>query len=160
QHDLDRGILARRGRRRVGVIRGLLLLDFSRPFPLAGGGGPFSLTIIPVAPLAVTPKAPIGIVRLPRIRNVWLLRLVLAPTPSIAPELGIGWKKKTNTTRSRCCRSDNETRRRPRVRCHLSSPRVGYVAAFRSVAARAPPLHYAACLSRRADIILIAQGAE
>src|SRR5215510_14327985 len=80
-HDLDRGILARRGRRRVGVIRGLLLLDFSRPFPLAGGGGPFSLTIIPVAALAITPKAPIGIVRLPRIGIVWLLRLLLAPAP-------------------------------------------------------------------------------
>jgi hypothetical protein len=25
---------------------------------------------------------------------------------------------------SRCCRSDHETRRRPRVRCHVSSPRV------------------------------------
>src|SRR5262249_32983357 len=47
---------------------------------------------------------------------------------------------------SRCCRSDNETRRRPRVRCHWISPRVEeplrrstYVAAFRSVAARARP---------------------
>src|SRR6516164_3236833 len=79
-HDLDRGILARRGRRRVGVIRGLLLLDFSRPVPLAGGG-PFSLRVTPVAPLAVTPKAPIRIVRLPRIRIVWLLRLLLAPAP-------------------------------------------------------------------------------
>src|SRR5215471_1567339 len=33
-HDLNRGILARCSRRREGVIRGLLLLDFSRPFPL------------------------------------------------------------------------------------------------------------------------------
>src|SRR6266700_4191261 len=32
-HDLDRGILARRGRRRVGVILGLLLLDFSGAVP-------------------------------------------------------------------------------------------------------------------------------
>src|SRR6516165_798745 len=80
-HDLDRGILARRGRRRVGVIRGLLLLDFSGPFPLAGGGGPFVLAITPVAPLAVTPKAPIGIVRLLRIRIVRLMRLLLAPAP-------------------------------------------------------------------------------
>src|SRR6266478_5928132 len=80
-HDLDRGILARRGRRRVGVIRGLLLLDFSGPFPLAGGGGPFSLTITFVAPLAITPEAPIGIVRLLRIRIVPLLRLLLAPAP-------------------------------------------------------------------------------
>src|SRR5262249_42441621 len=59
-HDLDRRILARRGRRRVGVIRGLLLLDFSGPFPLVGGG-PFPLTITPVVPLAITPEAPIGI---------------------------------------------------------------------------------------------------
>src|SRR6516164_8720304 len=93
-HDLDRGILARRGRRRVGVIRGLLLLDFSRPAPLTGGG-PFSLRVTPVAPLAVTPKAPIRIVRLPRIMIVWLLRLLLAPAPSIAPELRIGWKQKS-----------------------------------------------------------------
>src|SRR5215470_12132649 len=78
-HDLDRGIRARRGRRRVRVIRGLLLLDLSGPFLLAGG--PFSLTITPVAPLAVTPKAPIGIVRLLRIRIVPLLRLLLAPAP-------------------------------------------------------------------------------
>jgi hypothetical protein len=35
-----------------------------------------------------------------------------------------------------------------------------YVAAFRSVAARARPLHHAACISRRANTILIAQGAE
>jgi hypothetical protein len=35
-----------------------------------------------------------------------------------------------------------------------------YVAAFRSGAARARPLNYAACLSRRANTILIAQGAE
>src|SRR5215472_16675265 len=80
-HDLDRGILTRRGRRSVGVIRGLLLLDFSGPFPvlfpLAGVGGSFALAITPVAPLAVTPKAPIGIVRLLRIRIVWLL----APAP-------------------------------------------------------------------------------
>src|SRR5262249_36127580 len=41
-HDLDRGIVARRGRRRVGVIRGLLLLDFSGPFPL-DFSGPFPL---------------------------------------------------------------------------------------------------------------------
>ena len=34
------------------------------------------------------------------------------------------------------------------------------VAAFPCDAARAPPLHYATCLSRRADIILIAHGAE
>src|SRR5215510_4277851 len=88
-HDLDRGILARRGRRRVGVIRGLLLLDFSGPFPLAGGGGPISLRITPVAPLAITPEAPIGIVRLLRIRIVpllririvRLLRLLLPPAP-------------------------------------------------------------------------------
>src|SRR6516162_9656815 len=88
-HDLDRGILARRGRRRVRVIRGLLLLDFSGPFPLdvsgpfplAAGGRPFPLTITPVAPLAVTPKAPIGIVRLLRIRIVRLLWLLLAPAP-------------------------------------------------------------------------------
>jgi hypothetical protein len=95
-HDLDRGIFARRRRRRMGVIRGLLLLDFSGPipldfsgpFPLAGGGGPFSLRT-PVAPLAITPEAPIGIVRLLRIRIVpllririvWLLRLLLAPAP-------------------------------------------------------------------------------
>src|SRR5262249_19388567 len=70
-HDLDRGILARRAWRCVRVIRGLLLLDFSGPFPRPGG--PFSLTIIPVAPLAITPEAPIGIVR--------LLRLLLAPDP-------------------------------------------------------------------------------
>src|SRR5262249_45442582 len=110
-HDLDRGILARRGRRRVGVIRGLLLLDFSGPFlldfsgplPLAGGGGPFSLRITPVAPLAITPEAPIGIVRLLRIRIVSLLRirivrllrLLLAPAPGISPELRIGWKQKS-----------------------------------------------------------------
>ena len=88
-HDLDSGILARRARWRVGVIRGLLLLDFSGPvpldfsgpFPLAAGGRPFPLTITPVAPLAVTPEAPIGIVRLLRIRIVWLLRLLLAPAP-------------------------------------------------------------------------------
>src|SRR5258707_6006461 len=77
-HDLDRGILARRGWRRVGVIRGLLLLDFSGPFPLAVGVGPFSLTITPVAPLAITPEAPIGIVRLLRIR---IVRLLLTPAP-------------------------------------------------------------------------------
>jgi len=35
-----------------------------------------------------------------------------------------------------------------------------YVAAFRSVAARARPLHHTACISRRANTILIAQGAE
>src|SRR5262249_53962950 len=72
-HDLDRGILARRAWRRVGVIRGLLLLDFSGPFPLdfsgpfplAGGGGPFALAIIPVAPLAVTPQPPPRIDRPP-----------------------------------------------------------------------------------------------
>src|SRR5262249_48606049 len=79
-HDLDRGILARRGRRRAGVIRGLLLLDFSGPFPLlfplAGKGAP--LTIIPVAPLAITPEPPLGSVRLPRIRIVLVL---LAPAP-------------------------------------------------------------------------------
>src|SRR5262249_2488240 len=100
-HDLDRGIHARRGRGRVGGIRGLLLLDlsgpfpvlflldFSGPFPLAGRGGPLSLTITPVAPLAITPEAPVGIVRLLRIRIVWLpririvrlLRLLLAPAP-------------------------------------------------------------------------------
>src|SRR5262245_24851785 len=40
-HDLDRGILARRGGGRVGVIRGLLLLDFSGAFPHAGRRGPF-----------------------------------------------------------------------------------------------------------------------
>src|SRR5262249_52195755 len=139
-HDLDRGILARRGRRRVGVIRGLLLLDFSGPFlldfsgplPLAGGGGPFSLRITPVAPLAITPEAPIGIVRLLRIRIVSLLRirivrllrLLLAPAPGISPELRIGWKQKSKAQHGRGCRSDNETRRRPRVRCHVSSPRV------------------------------------
>src|SRR5262249_1811034 len=33
-HDLDRGIHARRGRGRAGVIRGLLLLDLSGPFPV------------------------------------------------------------------------------------------------------------------------------
>ena len=55
-HDLDRGIIARRGRRRMGIIRGLRLLDFSGPFPmdfsgpfpLAGGRGPFSLRITPI----------------------------------------------------------------------------------------------------------------
>src|SRR5262249_5631102 len=81
-HDLDRGILARRAWRCVGVVRGLLLFDFSGPFPvlfpLAGGGGPFSLAITPVAPLAITPAAPIGIVRLLRIR---IVRLLLAPAP-------------------------------------------------------------------------------
>src|SRR5215831_10410411 len=68
---------------------------------------------------------------------------------------------------SRCCRSDNETRRRPRVRRHWISPRVEeplrrstYVAAFRSVAARARPLQHGACISRRANTILIAQGTE
>src|SRR6516225_7471064 len=75
-HDVDRGILARRAWRRVRVIRGPLLLNFSGPFPLAGGS--FSLTIIPVAPLAITPEAPIGIVRLLRMRIVLLL---LAPAP-------------------------------------------------------------------------------
>src|SRR5262249_29392119 len=64
-HDLDRGILARRGWRRVGVIRGLVLLDFSGPspalFPLVGGG-PLPLAIIPVVPLAITPKAAIRII--------------------------------------------------------------------------------------------------
>ena len=93
-HDLDRGILARRGRRRVGVIRGLLLLDvsgpfpldFSGPFPLAGGRGPFSLRITPVTPLVITPVAPIRLLRirivpLLRIRIVRLLRLLLAPAP-------------------------------------------------------------------------------
>src|SRR5262249_42061015 len=84
-HDLDRGVLARRGRGRVGVIRGLLLLDFSGPFPvlfpLAGGGGPFALAIIAVAPLAITPEAPIGIVRLLRVRIERLLRLLLTPAP-------------------------------------------------------------------------------
>src|SRR5262249_2351886 len=84
-HDLDRGILARRGRGRVGVIRGLLLLDFSGPFPvlfpLAGGGGPFSLAITPVAPFAISPEAAVGIVRLLRIRIVRLPRLLLAPAP-------------------------------------------------------------------------------
>src|SRR5262245_22530156 len=61
-------------------------------------------------------------------------------------------------TESRCCRSDNETRRRPRVRRHWISPRVEeplrrstYVAAFRSVAARARPLQHGACISRRAN---------
>src|SRR5262245_1427388 len=73
-HDLDDGIPARRAWRRVRVIRGLLPPDFSGPFLLAGG--PFSLTIIPVAPLAITPEAPIGIVRLPRI---WIVLLLLAP---------------------------------------------------------------------------------
>src|SRR5262249_46005642 len=83
-HDLDRGILARRGRRRVGVIRGLLLLDFSGPFPLlvplAGGGRP-PLTIIPVAPFAITPDPPIVIVRLLRIGIVRPLWLLLTPAP-------------------------------------------------------------------------------
>jgi hypothetical protein len=73
-HDLDRGILARRGRRSVRVIRGLLLLDLPRPFPQAGTGSPFSLPITPVVPLRIPSKAPaIGI--------VWLLRLLLAPAP-------------------------------------------------------------------------------
>src|SRR5262249_11978417 len=80
-HDFDRGIHARRGRGRVGVIRGLLLLDLSGPFPVPGRGGPLSLTITPVAPLAITPEAPVGIVRLLRIRIVPLLRLLLAPAP-------------------------------------------------------------------------------
>src|SRR6516165_377727 len=88
-HDLDSGILARRGRWRVGVIRGLLLLDsldFSGPFPLARGGGPFSLMITPVAPLAITPEAPIGIVRLLRIRIVRLrIRIVRLPRLLLAP---------------------------------------------------------------------------
>src|SRR5262249_32048384 len=60
-HDLDRGILARRGRWRVGVIRGLLLLDsldFSGPFPLARGGGPFSLMITPRGPIGDHPRSP------------------------------------------------------------------------------------------------------
>src|SRR5215813_13820316 len=76
-HDLDRGILARRGWRRVGVIRGLVLLDFSGPFPvlfpLVVGGGPFPWLITPVVPSAITPKAAIGIVR-----PLWLL---LTPAP-------------------------------------------------------------------------------
>src|SRR5262249_8689388 len=82
-HDLDRGILARRGRRRAGVIRGLLLLDFSGPFPLLspGAGGGALLTITPVAPWALPPDPAIGIVRLLRIRIVPLLRLLLAPAP-------------------------------------------------------------------------------
>src|SRR5262245_19933022 len=71
-HNLDRGILAWGGGRRVGIIRGLLLLGFSGPFPalfpLAGGRG-----ITPIAPLAIAPEPPIGIVR--------LLRLLLAPAP-------------------------------------------------------------------------------
>src|SRR6516225_9037619 len=157
-HDLDRGILAQRGWRRVGVIRRLVLLDFSGPlpllFPLVVGGGPFPLAITPVAPLAIAPEAPIGIVRLlririvrlPRIRIVRLLRLLLAPAPGISPELRVGWKQKSKAQHSRCCRSDNETRRRARVRCHWSSLRVEepvlrstYVAAFRSVAAARPP---------------------
>src|SRR5262249_58518513 len=46
-HDLNRGILARRGRRRLRVIRGLLLLDLSGPVLLAGGR--FSLTLTPLA---------------------------------------------------------------------------------------------------------------
>src|SRR5262249_21139679 len=89
-HDVDRGIIARRAWRRMRVIRGPILLDFSGPFPLAGGS--FSLTIIPIAPLAITPEAPIGIVRLLRIRIVRLPRLLLAPAPRISPELRIGWK--------------------------------------------------------------------
>src|SRR5262249_24927838 len=91
-HDLNRAILARRGGWRMGVIGGLLLLDFSGPFPVrflldfsvsfpVAGGGPFSLAIIAVAPLAITPEAPVGIVRLLRIRIVRLLRLLLAPAP-------------------------------------------------------------------------------
>ncbi len=70
-HDLDRGILARRGRRSVGVILGPLLFDFSDP--QAGRRSPFTLAITPVVPLAVMPIAAIGIVR--------LLRLLLAPAP-------------------------------------------------------------------------------
>src|SRR5215471_15178218 len=69
-HDLDRGILARRGRRSVGVIRGPLLLDFSHPVPRAVRRSPFTLAITPVVPLAIMPIAAIGIVR-----------LLLAPAP-------------------------------------------------------------------------------
>src|SRR5262249_14931236 len=57
-------ILARRGGRGVGVIRPPPLLDFSDPLPQAGRRSPFTLAITPGGPLAIMPKAPIGVVRL------------------------------------------------------------------------------------------------
>ncbi len=74
-HDLDRGILARRGRRSVRVILGPLLVGFSDPH--AGRrSSPFALAITPVVPLAIMPIAAIAAVGIVR-----LLRLLLAPAP-------------------------------------------------------------------------------
>src|SRR5262249_38243049 len=102
-HDLDRGILARRAWRRVRVIRGLLLLDFSGPFLLAGGH--FSLTIIPVVPLAVTPEAPIWPVRLARIRIVLSLP---APATLISPALRIRRKQESKNEENHRDRTDEQ----------------------------------------------------
>ena len=68
-HDLDRGLLARRGRRSVRVIRGLFLFDLPGPFPQAGSRSPFTLPITPVVRLRITAKAA-AIVRLLRLAPV------------------------------------------------------------------------------------------
>src|SRR5215831_7655698 len=57
-HDLDSSVLVRRRRRRVGVIRGLLLLNFSGAFPQAWRRSPFPLAITPVVHWRLPPKPP------------------------------------------------------------------------------------------------------
>ena len=72
-HNLDRGILSGRGRRRAGVIWWFLPLCFPNPFLLTRVPRAFHLPIAPEAPGPIAP----GTAK----RIIWLLALLLPSTP-------------------------------------------------------------------------------
>ena len=102
-HNLDRGILAWRRRRRVGIIRRFFSFRLPHSFSLARVvARAFTLTIAPKAPRAVTPEAAERIVRL-----LALLRL-LPSAPGVSPELRVARNHKSEHRNSGHRQSDDQ----------------------------------------------------